>query len=152
MIDCQHREQVEQVFTTVKGVLREMDVDAAAEEALVLAAWPEIAGEMLRDRTTALEYADRRLVIEVADATWKKNLEYLAPQMLAKLNRSLDRAKVDLLDFRVRKTGARKGRAGASLQSADVPPKISAAADQIADTALRENFIAAASAYLDQHK
>ena len=46
-----------------------MDVDAAAKEALVLAAWPEVAGEMLGDRTTAVEYSDGRLVIEVTDAT-----------------------------------------------------------------------------------
>jgi len=144
---------VEQVFTTVKGVLREMDVDAAAKEALVLAAWPEVAGEMLGDRTTAVEYSDGRLVIEVTDATWKKNLEYLAPQMLAKLNRSVPSSNVDLLDFRVRNNASRKGQTPAvSSKSSNVPPKLSAAADQIADTALRENFIAAAAAYLDQQK
>jgi len=142
---------VEQVFTTVKEVLREMDVDTAAGEALVLAAWPEIAGEMLRERTRAVGYVERTLVVEVQDLTWKRNLECLAPQMLAKLNRGLAGTPVDLIDFRVAKpsSGKKRGASGSTALS-NVPTTLSRAAEKISDAALRESFIAAAAVYLEQ--
>ena len=130
-----------------------MEVDPAAEEALVIAGWPEIAGEMLRDRTHAVGYADRTLIVEVQDATWKRNLEYLAPQMLAKLNQNLRGPKVDLIDFRVAKPASRRKRnAHEAAAMSNVPRKLTVAAESIGDTALRENFIAAAAAYLEQKK
>ena len=144
---------MEQVFATLKEVLHGLDVAPTAQAALVLAAWPEAAGEMLHDRTRAVEYANGRLVIEVQDATWKRNLEYLAPQILAKLNRKIEPSGVDLIDFRVAKRARQEKRPGAKpVTIADIPPSLTIAADSIEDAALRERFLSAAAAYLEHSK
>lgn len=145
---------MEQVFTTVKEVLRDFDIDATAEEALVLAAWPDVAGEMLHDRTRAVAYVDRRLIVEVKDVTWKRNLECLAPQMLAKLNRKLDGIKVDLVDFKIaRRSPPRPMSSSQITRGTDtLVPALTAAAEGIRDHGLRDRFLAAAAAYLDQDK
>jgi hypothetical protein len=53
----------------------------------VLLAWPLACGSAVAERTRAVEFAKSVLRVEVSDAGWKKELQNLAPQYLAVINR-----------------------------------------------------------------
>ena len=50
-------------------------------------AWPLACGSAVAERTRAWQYADGVLRVEVPDAGWKRELQALAAQYLAILNR-----------------------------------------------------------------
>ena len=50
-------------------------------------AWPSACGQAVVARTTALEFADGVLRVQVPDAGWRAELQALAPQYLAVINR-----------------------------------------------------------------
>jgi len=52
-----------------------------------LMAWPVVCGSAVAERTQALSFMDGVLRVAVADAGWKSELQSLAPQYLASINR-----------------------------------------------------------------
>jgi predicted nucleic acid-binding Zn ribbon protein len=52
-----------------------------------LMAWPLACGHAVAGRTKALDFADGILRVEVSDKGWKAELQALAPQYLAVINR-----------------------------------------------------------------
>ena len=52
-----------------------------------LLAWPVVCGSAVAERTRALSFADGVLIVEVAGARWKAELQSLAPRYLAAINR-----------------------------------------------------------------
>lgn len=92
---------MEQLFGAIPGILNDLEPNASAQEALVFAAWNQTAGEMLRARTTPIEFNEKRLVIAVEDRSWQRNLEELSPQMLAKINASIGHGTVRFIEFRI---------------------------------------------------
>lgn len=50
-------------------------------------AWSLACGSAVADRTRAVDFANGILRVEVGDAGWKKELQALAPQYLALINR-----------------------------------------------------------------
>jgi predicted nucleic acid-binding Zn ribbon protein len=52
-----------------------------------LMAWPLACGHTVAGRTKALDFADGILRVEVSDKGWKAELQALAPQYLAVINR-----------------------------------------------------------------
>jgi hypothetical protein len=50
-------------------------------------AWPLACGQAVAARTMALEFADGVLRVQVPDAGWRAELQALAPQYLAVINR-----------------------------------------------------------------
>jgi len=63
-------------------------------------AWPVACGQAVAARTTALDFADGVLHVEVPDTGWKVELQSLAPQYLAVINR-YTRERVRRLEFLV---------------------------------------------------
>jgi Dna[CI] antecedent, DciA len=59
---------------------------APAKQGPVLA-WPMACGSKVSARTRALEFTDSVLRVEVPDAGWRAELQSLAPQYLAVINR-----------------------------------------------------------------
>lgn len=49
--------------------------------------WPLACGSAVAERTRAFEFSKGVLRVEVADAGWKRELQALAPQYLAVINR-----------------------------------------------------------------
>jgi len=145
---------MERVFATIPDVLGTLETNETARAALVLATWRKVAGEMLSARTEPLEYIDHRLIVAVRDTTWKRHLEDLAPQMIAKLNSRLGEGTVRFIEFRTgsSRLKAVKASANTSVDSTDLTPSVSEAANSIADPALRRRFVEAAAAYLASEK
>jgi|SRR5690348_17464033 len=50
-------------------------------------AWPLACGSLVSARTRVVEFRDGILCIEVADRSWRAELQALAPQYLAVINR-----------------------------------------------------------------
>jgi len=92
---------MEQLFSAIPAVLKNLEPNAEADKAIVFAAWKRCSGELLSARTTPLDFSENRLVIVVADKTWQRHLEELSPQMLVKLNDYLGRGTVTFIEFQI---------------------------------------------------
>jgi hypothetical protein len=144
---------MEQVFRALPSVLKGLGPDRRSDEAMVLAAWGRCAGEMLRKRTQPLEFFENRLVVAVADETWRRHLEDLSPQMLYTLNESLGQGTIRFIEFRVDARAvsrAIKKSARSTTKKAVVDPSLEAAAEAISDDELRKRFLEAAGSCLSK--
>jgi len=88
-------------ISTLPGVFDAIESSSEVRDAFVFAAWRNIAGEQVFERTTPLLVDGKRLVIAVSDKTWKRNLESLGSQLLFKLNAALGKSLIDFIEFRV---------------------------------------------------
>ena len=70
-------------------------------EQLACAAWPEAVGKKIAGHTRASKLVRTRLVIEVEDHTWQKQLFALSRDILKNLEKTLGRGLVDDLEFRI---------------------------------------------------
>lgn len=147
---------MEQIFGSIPAVLGGFDASVAVDEAMAIAAWNVVAGDLLRERTVPVGFGEARLIIAVEDNTWKRHLEDLSPQMLAKLNARLGQGTVRFIEFQIDRNALVKAREDrqAAAARAPKPPKAAAslqnAAKAIADDELREHFLAAAATYLER--
>src|SRR2546423_9204080 len=92
--------QMEHIFASIPAVLSGLGTDDAATEAVTLATWRQVAGEMLDARTEPLAFRENRLVIGVLDGAWKRHLEDLAPGIIARLNSKLGHGTVKFIEFK----------------------------------------------------
>jgi predicted nucleic acid-binding Zn ribbon protein len=92
---------MEQLFGSIPSVLKTLESNPTADEAVVFAAWRRCAGEMLSKKTRPLEFRSHRLIIAVADKAWQRQMEGFASQMLVKLNDSLGQGTVKFIEFRI---------------------------------------------------
>jgi predicted nucleic acid-binding Zn ribbon protein len=92
---------MERLFGAIPSVLKNLEPNAKATEAVVFAAWKQAAGDNLSNRTAPVELRGTRLAVTVEDETWRRNLENLAPPLLAKINASLGAGTVTFIEFRV---------------------------------------------------
>ncbi len=149
---------MEQLFGAIPQVLGELAPNASVSSAVVFAAWNRCAGQMLKARTSPMNFTANRLVVAVQDKTWRLHLEDLSSTMLVKLNGVLGQGTVKFVEFRVDKKAVDAVRA-ASLErnnahevSVEAPPSLIKAANAIADENLREHFLSSAAVYLKRQK
>lgn len=141
---------MERVFNTIPSVISTTASDESTAEALVFAAWREIAGETLSRRARAIALVRKRLTVAVNDAVWQRNLEDLAPGFIARLNRITGDRTVTFIDFVVDSKPFNDALKAASKDDNDLDLSASLieAADAINDEELRKNFLATANDYL----
>ena len=147
---------MEQIFSAIPTVLKGLDQHAEIDQAVVFAAWSRCAGDLLRDRTIPVEYAGKRLIVAVADTTWKRHLEELSPTMLFKINGSVGPGVVKFIEFRVDEPRVNESRKKLETDTvndtAEITPSLAKAAMAIADANLREQFLSTATSYLYRQK
>ncbi len=68
---------------------------------LARTAWPLAVGKKIALRTRPYRLVGARLVVEVEDLIWRKQLLTLSPQILRNLEKHLGPGMVDSLEFRV---------------------------------------------------
>ncbi|MGA2131409.1 MAG: DUF721 domain-containing protein [Bryobacteraceae bacterium] len=110
--------------------------DAIDTDNLARAVWPLAVGKKVAARTNAARMVRTRLIVEVEDPIWKKQLMALSPQILGNLERHLGRGVVEDLEFRVIPPRRGPQRAAASLPAAASGDD----ADQIADPVMRNIY------------
>lgn len=92
---------MEQLFAAIPSIVNGLEPNEDVTNAMIFAAWNQVAGEQIRSHTKPLRVNDKRLVVAVVDETWRQNLEELAAQMLARLNISLGEGTITFIEFRV---------------------------------------------------
>ena len=103
-------------------------------EELACAAWPIAVGKKIAMHTRAARMVRTRLIVEVEDATWQRQLFALSRQILRNLEKSIGPGAVEDLEFRVmprKREPQREERAAAPLLTGTDE------ADAIADPVLR---------------
>ncbi|HLY19470.1 MAG TPA: DUF721 domain-containing protein [Bryobacteraceae bacterium] len=111
-------------FASAKGPLDPDD--------LARAAWPQAVGKKIAARARASRLVRTRLIVEVEDPVWRKQLFALSGQILANLEARLGPRIVEDLEFRVIPRRREPQRAEAAQPSLPFDE-----ADQIADPFLR---------------
>jgi hypothetical protein len=127
---------------------------AEVTEAAARIAWRRVAGEPLRRHAVLFRLFRTMLVIAVSDAIWQKQLVPLSAQLLSRLNAVLGRGTVTFIEFRIdpetvaRERGNADSVATITAEQAigAVPLELHAAANAIADEALRRRFLLVAGA------
>jgi len=75
--------------------------DVITPEQLCCAAWPEAVGKKIAGHTRPAKLVRTRLVVEVEDHTWQRQLFALTPHILNNLEKTLGRGLVEELEFRI---------------------------------------------------
>ena len=149
---------MEQLFGAIPFVLSGLATTDGIDEAMVFASWKRCAGDLLAARTVPVEFFENRLVVAVADETWRRHLEDLSPQMLYKLNAALGNGTVKFIEFRINARAVAAGKKkqakaeAHAARSAEVSPSLMKAAQAIGDEDLRKQFLNAAGLYLAKHQ
>jgi hypothetical protein len=102
-------------------------------EEMALKAWPDAVGKRLASHTRPAKLVGARLVVEVEDVTWQRNLFSLSKHILYNLKKALGPDIVDDLEFRIipRRREAELARTSMTLLDD---------ADAIADPVLRDLY------------
>jgi hypothetical protein len=109
-------------------------------EQLVLSAWSAAVGKKIAARTRPAKLVRTRLVVEVEDQIWQRQLFVLTRQILANLEVKVGRGIVDEVEFRVVPLRIEPQRARVSSPGALFPAD---EADRIADLGMRRIYKAA---------
>ncbi len=124
-------ERASRLFGKLTGGGGPIDVDGLAR-----AAWPLAVGKKIAARTRPARMVRTRLIVEVDDLVWKKQLFGLSRQILTNMERHLGQGIVEDLEFRVmppRRDAQRAAVAQPALAALDD-------ADQIADPVMRNMY------------
>ncbi|MFN3322913.1 MAG: DciA family protein [Bryobacteraceae bacterium] len=114
---------------------------ASAEE-FARAAWPAAVGKRIASRTRAVSLVRARLVVEVEDAVWQRQLFTLRHQILKRIDEVFGAGVVTALEFRVA-VPRRSPQRETQRVPGDAPAGIFDEADQIQNPALRILYKAA---------
>lgn len=142
-------------ISTLPGIFDAIEASDKVRDAFVFAAWRNVAGEQVFERTSPVLVEEKRLVIAVSDKTWKRNLETLAAQLLFKLNAALGKPLIDFIEFRVAPEAlaiADRNLPGTEFEDATPPVELSISARKIRDEALRDTVLKAAANCLSRRK
>ena len=141
-------------ISTLPSVFDAIEASDEVRDAFIFAAWRNVAGEQVYERTMPVLVEGKRLVIAVSDKTWKRNLETLASQLLFKLNAALGKPLVDFIEFRVSTSDI----VSSALKSEDVdeelppPVELAVSARSIRNEELRATVLKAAVNCLSRKK
>jgi predicted nucleic acid-binding Zn ribbon protein len=91
---------VEAITSTLERIVGK-SLHAAAPANAPALAWPLACGSAVAERTRALDFSKGVLTVEVPDAGWRVELQRLAPQYLAVINRYATKS-VNRIEFVVK--------------------------------------------------
>lgn len=107
-----------------------------SDEEMAQSAWPAAVGKKIALRTHAAGLVRNRLVVEVEDAVWQRQLWTLRNQILQRMEQVLGRKIIDEVEFKIAVPRMKPARAEALISSGDE-------ADLIRDPVFRSAYKAA---------
>jgi Dna[CI] antecedent, DciA len=121
-------------------VIRKLSLsgDIITPEQMALAVWPHAVGKRIAAQTRAAKLVRTRLVIEVPDATWQRQLFALSGFIVRNLTKDLGPGIVEDVEFRV--VPRRREPARALTATPASAPLFADEADAIADPVLRDLY------------
>ena len=151
---------MDELFQALPKLLRAAGESEEVLEAAAFAAWRRAAGEALRGCAVPFRLYGKTLTVSVPDATWRKQLESVSPQLLFRVNSLLGQALVTIIEFRVdpktvhderarmrRSQYERLEREEGALNRAH---ELDEAANAIRDEDLRRRFLLAAGSCINR--
>ena len=142
---------MDNLIKTLPAILKASGASEEIAEAACLVAWKHAVGEGLSSHAVPVQLLNQTLVVAVADAIWKKQLEHMRGQLLFRLNSVLGQPLVKLIELRIdpRRVELARATHASTRQgpSADykVPAELLTAAAGIDDVELRRAFLGAAT-------
>ena len=112
--------------------------DTIKTEDLARAAWSQAVGKKIAGHTRAWKMVRTRLIVEVEDKTWQRQLFTLTPYILRNLEKSLGARVVEDLEFRI--VPRRQGPQRAERAVPSGTPAVADEAQSIEDPVLREIY------------
>src|SRR5215472_5960552 len=120
-------------------------------ESIVKVAWIRAAGEGLRPHARPMRLSGDKLLVAVDDLLWKKQLQAISEELLARVNRVLGRNLIHFIEYcvdprpfpAIRHTNNNQPEYPEEARLAD---EVLAAAEAIHDESLRKHFLLAAAA------
>jgi hypothetical protein len=109
--------------------------DTLSADELACAAWSQAVGKRIALHTRAARLVRTKLVVEVEDRIWQRQLFALSRQIVINLARSIGPGVVEDLEFKIVPRRRDVGRATVS-----VPTPLLDEADEIADPVLRDIY------------
>ena|ERR1700759_17424 len=151
---------MDDLFKALPKLLRAAGDAEEVSEAVAFAAWRRTAGETLRGCAVPFRLYRKTLVVSVPDATWRKQLEQMSPQLIFRLNSLVGQALVTYIEFRVdpKTVGEERARAKHSEyerlageeNALERARELDGAASAIHDEELRRRFLLAAGSCLNR--
>jgi hypothetical protein len=151
---------MEDLFQALPKLLRAAGEYAEVSEAVAFAAWRRVAGEALRGCAAPFRLYRKTLIVAVPDATWRKQLEQVSPQLIFRLNSLLGQALVTYVEFRIDRKTVNEERARLNQsrheqldQEEDAlrrAGELDEAANAIRDETLRRRFLLAAGSCMNR--
>jgi hypothetical protein len=99
MLEWANPTNMERASKLIRGL--RLSGEVITPEQLACAAWPEAVGKKIAGHTRAAKLVRTRLVVEVEDHTWQKQLFALTRHILKNLDDTLGRGLVEDLEFRI---------------------------------------------------
>jgi len=109
--------------------------DTISNEEVAIGAWPHAVGGKIAAHTRPVKMVRTRLVVQVEDAVWQRQLFALTPFILRNLDKALGAGVVEDVEFRIVPRRREAQRATQSVPAASMDE-----ADAIADPVLREIY------------
>jgi predicted nucleic acid-binding Zn ribbon protein len=109
--------------------------ETISAEELACAAWPQAVGKKIAAHTRASRMVRTRLIIEVEDRIWQRQLFALTRHILGNLERSVGSGLVEDLEFRIVPRRREPQRAAMAM-----PGLMPDEADSIADPVMRSIY------------
>ena len=144
---------MDQLITSLPALLQAAGDTEEIRETAVLVAWNHVAGDGLRQQTVPIGFRQQRLIVAVADAIWRRQLESMTGQLLFRLNALLGQRVVTYIQFQVdpraiqsaidRRKASHNPRPKTENEMV-IPFELVAAAAAIHDGKLRKAFLGAA--------
>jgi hypothetical protein len=118
-------------------------------------AWSRAAGEGLSHNAVPVNLIGKTLVVSVADALWRKQLESMTGELLFRVNKLLGGKCIDEIVFQIAPADLSVTNSGPAKRQAkrtpSAPPtELLFAANSIADEDLRARFVRAATNLIDR--
>lgn len=119
---------MEPVRTGLRQLMSELLRVRPAEEAVLLA-WPVVCGKEVAARSQAIRFSDGKLLVEVADASWRNQLQSFAPRYISGYDGLLGPL-VRSVEFKLKQSAVGSPRSTASSQESALSSQRPAASAQ----------------------
>lgn len=110
-----------------------------SDEDFARAVWPMAVGKAIASHTSRIRLVRSKLVVEVEDAIWQRQLHTLSFQILDRLKRVAGNAGIQELEFRVA-VPRRQPQKAETRESAGTPAPPADEADAIQDPVLKKLY------------
>ena len=127
---------MERASKLIRGM--KLPLDTLSGEELACAVWPQAVGKKIAAHTHAARLVRTRLIIEVEDATWQRQLNSMSRHIVWNLEKTLGKGMVEDLEFRVVPR-----RREPALAQKSMPALSTDESNAIADPVLRDIYRAA---------